>query len=222
MAPQPESMLAYTKQKKIEKALDHCEKALRERLKIAVTSELRGKVHYRKAEAYEVSGEVSKAIASCKLSLEVNPDNPDARKKLSQLKAQEADQRKRERSLFAGLRGVCASQAVSPEAQAPKAAPAPAAPDSSDEEFADKGGDDSDSEELTLEQQKVLEQGLTDRDASARLMSSLGMAAKHGPADPHMVQPTNMTVGPEVFWTPESFKGKNVRMSMAKEPAQGY
>ena len=129
--------------------------ALKERLKVAVSNELRGKVHYRRAEAYEVAGEaaerwcmrmyvwtyactwivnivsswspfaslpedsgcfhnfaamsleVSKAIASCKLSLEVlrlgsvwmasggawsfksqfwscqvHPDNMDVRKKL--------------------------------------------------------------------------------------------------------------------------------------------
>ncbi|CAE7282436.1 FKBP5 [Symbiodinium natans] len=209
--------LGYTKLKKIEKALDHCDKALRERLKIAVAPELRAKVHYRKAEAFEAAGEVSKAMASCKLSLEVNPENPDARKKLTQLKAQEAEQRKRERSLFAGLRGVCAAPAGIPDPQAPKTAPEAAGPDSSDEELAAQGGEDSDVEELTPEQEKILEQGLTDRGASARLLSSLGMAAKQGPADPSLVQPSNMTVGPEVFWTPENFKGKNVRQSLAKE-----
>ncbi|CAE7571940.1 unnamed protein product [Symbiodinium sp. CCMP2592] len=78
-------------------------------------------------------------------------------------------------------------------------------------------GEDSDVEELTPEQEKLLQQGLTDREASARLVSSLGMATKQGPADPHFVQPSNMTVGPEVFWAPESFRGKNVRRSLAKE-----
>ncbi|CAE7815422.1 unnamed protein product [Symbiodinium sp. CCMP2456] len=208
--------LGYTKLKKVEKALEHCDKALRERLKIAVTPELRGKVHYRKAEAYEVAGEVSKAMASCKLSLEVSPDNPDTRKKMIQLKAQEAEQRKRERSLFAGLRGVCTSPGTT-ECKAPKTVPEPAGPDSSDEETAVQCGEDSDVEELTLEQEKLLQQGLTDREASARLVSSLGMATKQGPADPHFVQPSNMTVGPEVFWAPESFRGKNVRRSLAEE-----
>ncbi|CAK9019464.1 Ankyrin repeat [Durusdinium trenchii] len=125
--------LAYIKQKKIEKSLEHCEQALKERLKVAVSAELRGKVHYRRAEAFEAAGEVSKAIAACKLSLEVHPENVDVRKKLSSLKAQEArelggaclpfwshqtsrdydhtysqaDQRKREKALFSGLRGLC-------------------------------------------------------------------------------------------------------------------
>ncbi|CAE7255839.1 unnamed protein product [Symbiodinium necroappetens] len=146
----------------------------------------------------------------------VNPDNPDARKKMIQLKAQEADQRKRERSLFAGLRGVCTSAGTA-DCKAPKTVPEPAGPDSSDEETAVQCGEDSDVEELTPEQEKLLQQGLTDREASARLVSSLGMATKQGPADPHFVQPSNMTVGPEVFWAPESFRGKNVRRSLAEE-----
>lgn len=33
--------------------------ALKERLKVAVSNELRGKVHYRRAEAYEVAGEAA-------------------------------------------------------------------------------------------------------------------------------------------------------------------
>mmetsp|Transcript_21329 Transcript_21329/g.40140 ORF Transcript_21329/g.40140 Transcript_21329/m.40140 type:complete len:344 (-) Transcript_21329:57-1088(-) len=202
--------LGYTKQKKVEKALEHCDKALRERLKIAVTPELRGKVHYRRAEAYEIAGEVSKAIASCKMSLEVNPENLDARKKLSQLKSQEVEQRKRERSLFAGLRGVCA-------APASQGTPPPKPPDSSDEEPMAQAKDDSDEaeQELTAEEQQLLDRGLTDRDASAKLLSRIGIA-KSGPADPHLVQPSNMTVGPEVFWTPERLHGTNVRQSMAK------
>lgn len=205
--------LAYIKQKKIDKSLEHCEQALKERLKVAVSADLRGKVHYRRAEAYEAAGEVSKAIASCKLSLEVHPDNADVRKKLAALKLQEAEQRKREKALFSGLRGLCGRRCSDDPNEAPMPPPPPPPPeaDSSDEErpVAD---DEDDSYELTEEQQRMLEAGLTDRDAAARLVNSIG-AAKHDADD--LSQPSNMTVGPEIFWSPEMLKGTNVRQSMA-------
>jgi len=201
--------LAYIKQKKVDKSLEHCEQALKERLKVAVSNELRGKVHYRRAEAYEVAGEVSKAIASCKLSLEVHPDNMDVRKKLSQLKAQEVEQRKREKDLFSGLRGLCGRRSEGNNAPVPP--PPPPEPDSSDEDVRPPE-DEDDSYELSEEQQKMLERGLTDRDAATHLVNSIGMA--RGDVD-QLSQPANMTMGPEIFWSPDMLKGTNVRQSMA-------
>ncbi|CAJ1395293.1 unnamed protein product [Effrenium voratum] len=210
--------LAYTKQKKIEKALEHCDKALKERLKVAVSSELRGKVHYRRAEAFEAAGEVSKAISSCKLSLEVHPEDAAVRKKLSQLKALEADQRKREKALFAGLRGYCGSRKA-PKAESSK--PADLVEDSSDEERKPEEDDEevysAEGAELSPEEQMLLDRGLTDREASSRLVGSLGISAKQGPADPHLVSPANMSVGPEIFWSPEMLKGTKVRQGMAEK-----
>ncbi|CAK9097024.1 unnamed protein product [Durusdinium trenchii] len=199
--------LAYIKQKKIEKSLEHCEQALKERLKVAVSAELRGKVHYRRAEAFEAAGEVSKAIAACKLSLEVHPENVDVRKKLSSLKAQEADQRKREKALFSGLRGLCGSHSDPNAAPVPPPPPPPPEADSSDEERR-YGEEDSDGE-LTAEQQMMLDRGLTDREAAARLVDSIGMGSSGD-----LVNPSNMTMGAEVFWSPEMLKGTNVRQSM--------
>eukprot|EP00434_Breviolum_minutum_P034296 symbB.v1.2.030348.t1/scaffold3411.1/size57358/5 len=195
--------LAYIKQKKVDKSLEHCEQALKERLKVAVSNELRGKVHYRRAEAYEVAGEVSKAIASCKLSLEVHPDNMDVRKKLSQLKAQEVEQRKREKDLFSGLRGLCGRRSEGNNAPVPP--PPPPEPDSSDEDVRPPE-DEDDSYELSEEQQKMLERGLTDRDAATHLVNSIGMA--RGDVD-QLSQPSNMTMGPEIFWSPDMLKGTN-------------
>ncbi|CAK9096122.1 unnamed protein product [Durusdinium trenchii] len=180
--------LAYIKQKKIEKSLEHCEQALKERLKVAVSAELRGKVHYRRAEAFEAAGEVSKAIAACKLSLEVHPENVDVRKKLSSLKAQEADQRKREKALFSGLRGLCGSHSDPNAAPVPPPPPPPPEADSSDEERR-YGEEDSDGE-LTAEQQMMLDRGLTDREAAARLVDSIGMGSSGD-----LVNPSNMTLG---------------------------
>eukprot|EP00913_Durusdinium_trenchii_P022301 g20954.t1 len=126
----------------VQSLLNHYRRRVRNRAYVSFDIKLGWlTVHYRRAEAFEAAGEVSKAIAACKLSLEVHPENVDVRKKLSSLKAQEADQRKREKALFSGLRGLCGSHSD------PNAAP----------------------------QQMMLDRGLTDREAAARLVDRLGL-----------------------------------------------
>eukprot|EP00931_Biecheleriopsis_adriatica_P088369 TRINITY_DN62704_c0_g1_i1.p1 TRINITY_DN62704_c0_g1~~TRINITY_DN62704_c0_g1_i1.p1 ORF type:complete len:358 (-),score=100.69 TRINITY_DN62704_c0_g1_i1:33-1061(-) len=178
-------VLGYTKLKKTDKALSHCDQALKERLKQAVSAELRAKVYYRKAEAYEAAGEVSKAMASIKLSLEVHPDNPDSQKKLSNLKALEAAQRKRERSLFGGFLRRFSSPGES-SAKEPVVT-----------------GKDGDAANLAEKQQEGLSKSLTDRTAASRLLGSLGyprQGSTSASSDATMIDPSNMTMHEQVFF----------------------
>jgi len=94
--------LGYTKQQKTTKALEHCAAIFKEKLKCATTPHLRSKVHYRRAEAFEVAGEIEKAMSSIRAALEMQSDNMGARRKFTDLKRVTDEQRQRERSLFVG------------------------------------------------------------------------------------------------------------------------
>jgi len=94
--------LGYTKQQKTSKALEHCAAIFKERLKGAATPQLRSKAHYRRAEAFEVAGEIEKAMSSIRAALDVQSDNVDARRKWTALKQVTDEQRQRERSLYVG------------------------------------------------------------------------------------------------------------------------
>jgi tetratricopeptide (TPR) repeat protein len=94
--------MGYTKVGKINKALDHCNDALRDSLRCTVTPALQAKAHYRRAEALQAAGEIEKASMSFKSVLEIEPGNADARAKYAELKKVAMEQRKREKALFAG------------------------------------------------------------------------------------------------------------------------
>ncbi|CAE8646881.1 unnamed protein product [Polarella glacialis] len=84
-------VLSYLRQGKTAKALEHCEQVLKERLKSAASLELWTKAHYRTAEVYEATGKISKAFASLRYVLMIEPANADARRKWSQLKNLDAE-----------------------------------------------------------------------------------------------------------------------------------
>lgn len=147
--------LGFTRQHKTAKALAQCDKALQERLKATAPVDLRSKAHYRKAEAHEASGEVSKAIASLKIAVQVDPSNLDARKKWAELKRTETERHEREKMLFRGF-----IQAKS-SAECPSSAPAVQV----------------DSEELRAAFAES--QRLTDRAAASRLASRLTCTDEH-------------------------------------------
>ncbi|CAK0893028.1 unnamed protein product [Prorocentrum cordatum] len=94
--------LGYVRRKKPEKALDHCREIFTAQLIGAATDELRVKAHYRSAEAHEVAGEISKAVACLRAALEIEPGNAGSRAKLAALKGAERQRRERERALFRG------------------------------------------------------------------------------------------------------------------------
>eukprot|EP00930_Biecheleria_cincta_P094664 TRINITY_DN8604_c0_g1_i1.p1 TRINITY_DN8604_c0_g1~~TRINITY_DN8604_c0_g1_i1.p1 ORF type:complete len:362 (+),score=83.32 TRINITY_DN8604_c0_g1_i1:29-1087(+) len=189
--------LGYTKQSKTEKALDHCERALRERVKQAADAELHAKVHYRASEAHEAAGEVTKAIQSMKAAIEVQPQNPEARKRLSKLKALEADRRKRERSIFQGILPKTRKEESQVEGDGDRR---------QEEENCHVEGYAADGEEgvgpdgLTAQQRKIAS-NLTDRSASSRLLGSLGID-KEGQAGSDLAFPSNMRIGSEMIFLP--------------------
>lgn len=92
--------LGYTKLDKPAKALEHCKAALRESIRSYASPALQAKAHYRLAEAYEQQGDLSLALTSLKATLQVEPNNADARRKLAEIRKSEADRRERERAFF--------------------------------------------------------------------------------------------------------------------------
>merc|ERR1712151_970538 len=94
--------LGYVQRQKPDKALMHCDEVSRERLKSAAAKApgLLAKMLYRRAEAHIVAGDEGKAARSLRALLDVDPQNADARRRLSELKKLEQDRRARERALF--------------------------------------------------------------------------------------------------------------------------
>ncbi|CAK0893029.1 unnamed protein product [Prorocentrum cordatum] len=175
--------LGYVRRKKPEKALDHCREIFTAQLIGAATDELRVKAHYRSAEAHEVAGEISKAVACLRAALEIEPGNAGSRAKLAALKGAERQRRERERALF---RGRLPEPVLDPDARtaAARAAeedgsePEPGASEAQEEEEAED--DDSEPEEVDEETRREREEqmrrvsSLTDRAAASRLASCIG------------------------------------------------
>jgi len=94
--------LGYVRREKPTKALEHCEFVFAQRLLAVATPELRAKAQFRRAEAHELAGARSKAIASWRACIELQPQCQEARQRLAALRQQEHEQRVREQALFKG------------------------------------------------------------------------------------------------------------------------
>lgn len=129
--------MGYTKLGKTAKALDQCEEALRDSLRITVPSSLQAKAHYRAAEAYEAAGEISKAMQSLRSAIQIEPANIETRKKYVTLKDLEIERRKREKELWKGKQLF-----EQPEPSGPE--PELSDDDHNDDEDADRGDDGED------------------------------------------------------------------------------
>lgn len=149
--------LGYVQRQKPDKALMHCDEVTRERLKSAAAKApgLLAKTHYRRAEAYIVSGDEAKANRALRAVLEVDPRNTEARRRLSELKKLEQDRRARERALYSGKL----------PAEAEDESPA------EDEPLAEGEAPWGSAPKIALSQDH--DESLTDRQASARLVQGL-------------------------------------------------
>mmetsp|Transcript_15365 Transcript_15365/g.35959 ORF Transcript_15365/g.35959 Transcript_15365/m.35959 type:complete len:309 (+) Transcript_15365:75-1001(+) len=116
--------LGYTRQDKAAKALEQCKELLRARLDSALPPELRAKTHFRRAEAHEVAGEESKAVASLRSALEIEPGNAEVRRKLAAIKRVAVERQERERELFRGKLPAALSS-KEPRSDASSMAPRP-------------------------------------------------------------------------------------------------
>mmetsp|Transcript_12763 Transcript_12763/g.26607 ORF Transcript_12763/g.26607 Transcript_12763/m.26607 type:complete len:331 (-) Transcript_12763:75-1067(-) len=184
--------LGYTRRHKLEKALEHCDEVFKERLSCAASAELRAKAHYRRAEVYEMAGDTSKALRSLRAVLDIEPGNADARRKWTELKQTEKEQRSRERSLFHGKLPQTAVEAQ-PEGRLAEGSSQEAAEASS--HIASSDAESTSSSEK--QPPATLPRGCTDRAASARLFGGLGSrqrAASEDDDEPAL----NMDVGPTV------------------------
>lgn len=179
--------LGYIRRQKPDRALEHCDELFRERLKSQAEPSQIAKAHFRRGEALVACGEEAKAARSFQTVLDVEPANADARRRLLELRRLEQERRQREKTLFADKL---------PAAMLSAAAEAPVAETSvEDREVAkeDDGGEEGEEEEWDEEEEEEEEDEaadgpealrraqaalstdhLTDRQASARLLQSLG------------------------------------------------
>mmetsp|Transcript_38052 Transcript_38052/g.104699 ORF Transcript_38052/g.104699 Transcript_38052/m.104699 type:complete len:397 (-) Transcript_38052:66-1256(-) len=196
--------LGYTRRKKTDKAIGHCDEVFRERLKTAATPALMTKAHFRRGEACMEAGEDAKAIRSLKAALQIEPGNVDARRKLGELRRREQERRERERALYRDtlLREALAgdvNDAGGIARDEDGAAADDAAEDDAGEDDADDGDDlSADGEASCIASEHLrIASSLTDRSASARLSSLISGR------DQQCGSSLNCRVGPqEVFLGP--------------------
>lgn len=164
--------LGYTRRGKPAKALEHCDAVFTASLVSVASEEQRAKAHYRRAEAQTLAGDTSKAIASLRSSLEIDPKNVEARRKLSELRHAQVEQRRRERGLFGYPDAEARSSSTSTAA--------PATSGGSDGAPREERGPSAAGEEgiaKSEEEQRPRGGGLTDRARAARLSRCLAPAA---------------------------------------------
>jgi len=158
--------LGYTKLHKIPKSLEHCDSAFREELRSAASPALRAKAHFRRAVAHAEAGDITKSLTSLRCVLDLEPANVDARKKWSELRKMQLEQRERERAFF---KGKFPASTVSSASAANTVDPRDS--DAEEEKFEEESESSLDSAEMKRMSEVV--SSLTDHRAAAQLRGRL-------------------------------------------------
>lgn len=96
--------LGYVKCEKPAKALEQCAAIFAVDLAAKASLEQRAKARYREADAHALAGDDTKAMASLRICLELQPGNAEAKRRLVELRRSQEERRQRESAFFkAGL-----------------------------------------------------------------------------------------------------------------------